>query len=195
MKSKENRKASINNGVNTDNESRKSNGSSIDGDEDNVEPREITALTYYTYVKSLGGFVLLFPIILVYVIYASIGVLSLLRLTWWIEAINEVNIICDVHLFILNILNLVNIKISLQTEKPNSFSFYKNWYGFCFFLVVLGCIVQSFVVQFATMRIADNMHYNLLNKILNAPIKFFDAATTGRLKNLLLHDFDNGEIN
>ncbi|OXU29439.1 hypothetical protein TSAR_016237 [Trichomalopsis sarcophagae] len=166
LKAKENRKASLNNGVNTDNESRKSNSSFIDGDEDNVEPREITAMTYYTYVKSLGGFVLLFPIILVYVIYASIGVLSLLRLTWWIEAIND-------------------------TEKENSFSFYKNWYGSCFFLVVLGCVVQSFVVQFATTRIADNIHYNLLNKILNAPIKFFDAASTGRIKNLLLQDLDN----
>lgn len=82
----------------------------------------------------------------------------------------------------------------LESDKENSFKFYKNWFGICFFLVVLGCIIQSFVSQSAVIEIADNLHNALLNKLMYAPIKFFDATSFKRIRNCLLHDLNNGKI-
>lgn len=60
-------------------------------DEDNVGPEKIMGKTYYLYARSLGGFFLLLSVILAYAVYAGSEVLSLLRLTYWIEAINVVS--------------------------------------------------------------------------------------------------------
>lgn len=60
-------------------------------DEDNVGPEKIIGKTYYLYARSLGGFFLLLSVILAYAVYAGSGVLSLMRLTYWIEAINVVS--------------------------------------------------------------------------------------------------------
>lgn len=84
--------------------------------------------------------------------------------------------------------------MTLQIGKEKSFAFHKHWYGTSFFLVIFACIVQSFVMQVATKTIANNLHDALLNKLMQAPIKFFDAALPATIKNLFLHDLNSGEI-
>uniref|UniRef100_A0A8C4YW45 ATP-binding cassette, sub-family C (CFTR/MRP), member 9 n=1 Tax=Gadus morhua TaxID=8049 RepID=A0A8C4YW45_GADMO len=45
------------------------------------------------------------------------------------------------------------------------------------------CLVTSLTVEFLGLSAATNLHHNLLNKIIHAPIRFFDVTPLGQILN------------
>ncbi|XP_020569948.1 ATP-binding cassette sub-family C member 9 isoform X1 [Oryzias latipes] len=45
------------------------------------------------------------------------------------------------------------------------------------------CLITSLTVEFLGLSAATNLHHNLLNKILHAPIRFFDVTPLGQILN------------
>ncbi|XP_014211440.1 multidrug resistance-associated protein 5-like [Copidosoma floridanum] len=134
---------------------------------DGTELKNIKGVTYYTYAKSLGSLFLLLPIILIYLTNASIEVYNLVRLTWWIKAID-----------------------TREIYNESTSTYYERWCSVSLLLLVLGCTIQSFVAQFAITRITNNMHDSLLTKIIHAPARFFHSKDYHVMKSHFMNDLN-----
>uniref|UniRef100_A0A8K9V8Y1 ATP-binding cassette, sub-family C (CFTR/MRP), member 9 n=1 Tax=Oncorhynchus mykiss TaxID=8022 RepID=A0A8K9V8Y1_ONCMY len=58
----------------------------------------------------------------------------------------------------------------------------------CVFIILCGagialCLITSLTVEFLGLSAATNLHHNLLNKIIHAPIRFFDVTPLGQILN------------
>uniref|UniRef100_A0A672SWR7 ATP-binding cassette sub-family C member 9-like n=1 Tax=Sinocyclocheilus grahami TaxID=75366 RepID=A0A672SWR7_SINGR len=58
----------------------------------------------------------------------------------------------------------------------------------CLFIILCGagialCLITSLTVEFLGVAAATNLHHNLLNKIIHAPIRFFDVTPLGQILN------------
>uniref|UniRef100_A0A8C1S8T9 ATP-binding cassette, sub-family C (CFTR/MRP), member 9 n=1 Tax=Cyprinus carpio TaxID=7962 RepID=A0A8C1S8T9_CYPCA len=51
------------------------------------------------------------------------------------------------------------------------------------FLAIALCLITSLTVEFLGVAAATNLHHNLLNKIIHAPIRFFDVTPLGQILN------------
>uniref|UniRef100_A0A8K9XWT5 ATP-binding cassette, sub-family C (CFTR/MRP), member 9 n=1 Tax=Oncorhynchus mykiss TaxID=8022 RepID=A0A8K9XWT5_ONCMY len=60
--------------------------------------------------------------------------------------------------------------------------------GVLLFIILCGagialCLITSLTVEFLGLSAATNLHHNLLNKIIHAPIRFFDVTPLGQILN------------
>ncbi|XP_011502426.1 PREDICTED: multidrug resistance-associated protein 9-like [Ceratosolen solmsi marchali] len=143
--------------------------------ENELGEKKIMTMTYYSYIKSFGGLFMLILLILTYIAFTAIGLITLLRLIWYIETIKSENIL-------------------VQGVKKNNFESSKSWCGSCFFFIILGCLLKAFIMQYVGNKIADKFHTALLNKLINAPINIFDVTTLKKMKKVFLVDLNNGKI-
>ncbi|CAB1346304.1 unnamed protein product, partial [Coregonus sp. 'balchen'] len=79
----------------------------------------------------------------------------------------------------------------LQSDKLNWWSGSRGQpdsYYVPVFIILCGagialCLITSLTVEFLGLSAATNLHHNLLNKIIHAPIRFFDVTPLGQILN------------
>ncbi|XP_059181762.1 ATP-binding cassette sub-family C member 9 isoform X2 [Centropristis striata] len=77
------------------------------------------------------------------------------------------------------------ISSTLTTIAPPAES---DWYFLMVFIILCAagitlCLITSLTVEFLGLSAATNLHHNLLNKIIHAPIRFFDITPLGQILN------------
>uniref|UniRef100_A0A8D3CMA1 ATP-binding cassette, sub-family C (CFTR/MRP), member 9 n=1 Tax=Scophthalmus maximus TaxID=52904 RepID=A0A8D3CMA1_SCOMX len=70
---------------------------------------------------------------------------------------------------------------TLPTRSPDSY-FLLVFIILCAAGITL-CLITSLTVEFLGLSAATNLHHNLLNKIIHAPIRFFDVTPLGQILN------------
>lgn len=60
----------------------------------------------------------------------------------------------------------------------------------CIFCIINSCLTlaRAFLFAFGGLRAAIKVHDTLLNKLINAPVQFFDQTPSGRILNRLYFD-------
>ncbi|XP_045073563.1 ATP-binding cassette sub-family C member 9-like isoform X2 [Coregonus clupeaformis] len=79
--------------------------------------------------------------------------------------------------------NLTNSTGGLEAAAGQPDSYYVP-----VFIILCGagialCLITSLTVEFLGLSAATNLHHNLLNKIIHAPIRFFDVTPLGQILN------------
>uniref|UniRef100_A0AAR2KZ46 ATP-binding cassette, sub-family C (CFTR/MRP), member 9 n=1 Tax=Pygocentrus nattereri TaxID=42514 RepID=A0AAR2KZ46_PYGNA len=78
---------------------------------------------------------------------------------------------------------------SAPNEQNSSFSLDANHRSYVpVFVILCGagiflCLITSLSVEFLGLSAATNLHHNLLNKIIHAPLRFFDITPLGQILN------------
>ncbi|XP_072327881.1 ATP-binding cassette sub-family C member 9-like isoform X2 [Scyliorhinus torazame] len=62
-------------------------------------------------------------------------------------------------------------------------NYYKIWYSILCSIGVILCLITSLTVEWMGLTAAKNLHRNLLNKIILAPVRFFDSTPLGQILN------------
>ncbi|XP_051889407.1 LOW QUALITY PROTEIN: ATP-binding cassette sub-family C member 9-like [Pristis pectinata] len=60
---------------------------------------------------------------------------------------------------------------------------YKMWYSILCSVGIMLCLITSLTVEWMGLTAAKNLHRNLLNKIILAPVRFFDSTPLGQILN------------
>ncbi|XP_067915013.1 ATP-binding cassette sub-family C member 9 isoform X2 [Heterodontus francisci] len=71
---------------------------------------------------------------------------------------------------------------STTTEKFDQ-NYYKVWYSLLCSIGIILCLITSLTVEWMGLTAAKNLHRNLLNKIILAPVRFFDSTPLGQILN------------
>ncbi|KAM8884578.1 ATP-binding cassette sub-family C member 9 isoform 2-T4 [Synchiropus picturatus] len=72
---------------------------------------------------------------------------------------------------------------STNLNTMNQKAYYQNIFiALCAAGITL-CLITSLTVEFLGLSAATNLHHNLLNKIIHAPIRFFDITPLGQILN------------
>ncbi|XP_036812834.1 ATP-binding cassette sub-family C member 9 isoform X9 [Oncorhynchus mykiss] len=74
------------------------------------------------------------------------------------------------------------------SNRTNSAAGLPDSYYVPVFIILCGagialCLITSLTVEFLGLSAATNLHHNLLNKIIHAPIRFFDVTPLGQILN------------
>ncbi|XP_052361566.1 ATP-binding cassette sub-family C member 9-like, partial [Oncorhynchus keta] len=74
------------------------------------------------------------------------------------------------------------------SNRTNSVAGLPDSYYVPVFIILCGagialCLITSLTVEFLGLSAATNLHHNLLNKIIHAPIRFFDVTPLGQILN------------
>ncbi|XP_075886008.1 ATP-binding cassette sub-family C member 9 isoform X3 [Nelusetta ayraudi] len=67
-------------------------------------------------------------------------------------------------------------------EMPNDWQCLQVFIALCAAGITL-CLVTSLTVEFLGLSAATSLHHNLLNKIIHAPLRFFDVTPLGQILN------------
>ncbi|XP_062338764.1 ATP-binding cassette sub-family C member 9 isoform X1 [Osmerus eperlanus] len=76
-----------------------------------------------------------------------------------------------------------NLNLSFATEEEKLDQYYMPVFIILCGAGILLCLVTSLSVEFLGLSAATNLHHNLLNKIIHAPIRFFDITPLGQILN------------
>ncbi|XP_046879251.1 LOW QUALITY PROTEIN: ATP-binding cassette sub-family C member 9-like [Hypomesus transpacificus] len=76
-----------------------------------------------------------------------------------------------------------NLTLSFSTEEEKLDQYYMPVFIILCGAGILLCLVTSLSVEFLGLSAATNLHHNLLNKIIHAPIRFFDITPLGQILN------------
>ncbi|KAF4114699.1 hypothetical protein G5714_004922 [Onychostoma macrolepis] len=79
-------------------------------------------------------------------------------------------------------LNATNYTWNDDTQIAQHHSYVPVFIILCGAAIVL-CLITSLTVEFLGVAAATNLHHNLLNKIIHAPIRFFDVTPLGQILN------------
>ncbi|GMN36333.1 hypothetical protein TIFTF001_005927 [Ficus carica] len=89
------------------------------------------------------------------------------------------------------------VKAALRNLLPIAWSKYEFYYFsvtmqviLCIFCIINSCLTlaRAFLFAFGGLRAAIKVHDTLLNKLINAPVQFFDQTPSGRILNRLSSD-------
>ncbi|XP_005998910.1 LOW QUALITY PROTEIN: ATP-binding cassette sub-family C member 9 [Latimeria chalumnae] len=72
---------------------------------------------------------------------------------------------------------------STLTNKVSDLSYYVSGFSILCSAGIIFCLVTSLTVEWMGLAAAKNLHHNLLNKIILAPIRFFDTTPLGLILN------------
>ncbi|XP_031438241.1 ATP-binding cassette sub-family C member 9 isoform X5 [Clupea harengus] len=76
---------------------------------------------------------------------------------------------------------------SNSTVGEDSYSEHRFYYVSVFSILcgsgIALCLITSLTVEFLGLTAATNLHHNLLNKIIHAPLRFFDVTPLGQILN------------
>ncbi|KAM9327438.1 LOW QUALITY PROTEIN: ATP-binding cassette sub-family C member 9 [Pholidichthys leucotaenia] len=70
-----------------------------------------------------------------------------------------------------------------RADMFNGTSFANNMFIILCAAGITLCLITSLTVEFLGLSAATNLHHNLLNKIIHAPIRFFDITPLGQILN------------
>uniref|UniRef100_A0A6Q2X929 ATP-binding cassette, sub-family C (CFTR/MRP), member 9 n=1 Tax=Esox lucius TaxID=8010 RepID=A0A6Q2X929_ESOLU len=75
-----------------------------------------------------------------------------------------------------------NTPVNSTTDDSTDCEYMSVFIVLCAAGIVL-CLITSLTVEFLGLSAATNLHHNLLNKIIHAPIRFFDVTPLGQILN------------
>ncbi|XP_078276112.1 ATP-binding cassette sub-family C member 9-like [Rhinoraja longicauda] len=70
-----------------------------------------------------------------------------------------------------------------KTVQDADQDYYKIWYSILCSMGIILCLMTSLTVEWMGLTAAKNLHRNLLNKIILAPVRFFDSTPLGQILN------------
>ncbi|XP_078091433.1 ATP-binding cassette sub-family C member 9-like isoform X2 [Mustelus asterias] len=117
---------------------------------------------FWRYLTS-GGFFLLFLLIISKLLKHSVMVAIDYWLAVWTSS-NQAN------------------ETETVTDKIDQ-NYYKMWYSILCSIGIILCLITSLTVEWMGLTAAKNLHRNLLNKIILAPVRFFDSTPLGQILN------------
>ncbi|XP_078409735.1 ATP-binding cassette sub-family C member 9-like isoform X3 [Cetorhinus maximus] len=138
-----------------------------DDDEDNMSTvmrlrTKMPWRAFWRYLTS-GGFLLLFLLIISKLLKHSVMVAIDYWLAEWTSS-KQTN------------------ESSTMTNKVHQ-NYYKMWYSILCSVGIILCLITSLTVEWMGLTAAKNLHRNLLNKIILAPVRFFDSTPLGQILN------------
>ncbi|XP_041058370.1 ATP-binding cassette sub-family C member 9 isoform X3 [Carcharodon carcharias] len=138
-----------------------------DDDEDNMSTvmrlrTKMPWRAFWRYLTS-GGFLLLFLLIISKLLKHSVMVAIDYWLAEWTSS-KQTN------------------ESSTMTNKVHQ-NYYKMWYSILCGIGIILCLITSLTVEWMGLTAAKNLHRNLLNKIILAPVRFFDSTPLGQILN------------
>ncbi|XP_048409960.1 ATP-binding cassette sub-family C member 9 isoform X1 [Stegostoma tigrinum] len=138
-----------------------------DDDEDNMSTvmrlrTKMPWRAFWRYLTS-GGFLLLFLLIISKLLKHSVMV----AIDYWLA-------------------KWTSSKQTSETDTMTDTSvqnYYKMWYSILCSVGIILCLITSLTVEWMGLTAAKNLHHNLLNKIILAPVRFFDSTPLGQILN------------
>ncbi|XP_032895364.1 ATP-binding cassette sub-family C member 9 [Amblyraja radiata] len=122
---------------------------------------------FWRYLTS-GGFLLLSLLIVSKLFKHSVMVAIDFTLAIWTSANNSAQTSSN-----------TTANETLQTTQD----YYKMWYIILCSMGIILCLITSLTVEWMGLTAAKNLHRNLLNKIILAPVRFFDSTPVGQILN------------
>uniref|UniRef100_A0AAX7U695 ATP-binding cassette, sub-family C (CFTR/MRP), member 9 n=1 Tax=Astatotilapia calliptera TaxID=8154 RepID=A0AAX7U695_ASTCA len=120
---------------------------------------------------SSGGFFMVFLMIFSKLLKHSVIVAIDYWLANWTSKIN----------------NSAETDMYINGTRPTNTAVQDSYYLLVFIILCAAgitlCLITSLTVEFLGLSAATNLHHNLLNKIIHAPIRFFDITPLGQILN------------
>lgn len=128
-----------------------------------AEEREtgaVSSQTYWSYIRSSGRFSRIFTVVLFAMTCQVMSIVQDLWLTHWTESI----------------------------DSTTRIGYYMKIYAVLASSVILCIFTSDVVAKIATLVAARAIHAQLLNRIIRAPVQFFDTTPVGRIINRFSND-------
>uniref|UniRef100_A0AAY5ESC7 ATP-binding cassette, sub-family C (CFTR/MRP), member 9 n=1 Tax=Electrophorus electricus TaxID=8005 RepID=A0AAY5ESC7_ELEEL len=119
---------------------------------------------------SSGGFLLVFVVVTSKLAKHSVMV----AIDYWLAAWTSSNF------------NTMEHKPIINSDVSNYCCIHQSYVPVFIILCAAGivlCLITSLTVEFLGLTAASNLHHNLLNKIIHAPLRFFDITPLGQILN------------
>ncbi|XP_067860824.1 ATP-binding cassette sub-family C member 9-like isoform X1 [Heptranchias perlo] len=121
---------------------------------------------FWRYLTS-GGFLLLFLLIVSKLLnHSAMVVIDYWLARWTSACINQTS----------------TKENSTYTDQADQ-NYYKVWFSILCSVGIVLCLITSLTVEWMGLTAAKNLHRNLLNKIILAPVRFFDSTPLGQILN------------
>uniref|UniRef100_UPI003AAF7F03 ATP-binding cassette sub-family C member 12-like n=1 Tax=Centroberyx gerrardi TaxID=166262 RepID=UPI003AAF7F03 len=132
--------------------------------------------TYQQYCQAVGGYIVIFLIIIIYILLVGTTALSNWWLSYWLEQGHGT----------ANVTAADQGNISLNPDLH----FYQMIYGLITVSTAILGIIKSLSFTAAGMHASSALHNTMMKKILASPMSFFDTTPTGRILNRFSKDQD-----
>jgi ABC-type multidrug transport system fused ATPase/permease subunit len=140
---------------------------------------------YMLYLTACGGIGFFMMFILSFIFVSGCKVLN----TWWLKVWTDHNSEIKHNMF-FTIMNATNNLLVYITTDDDQVYFYVKIYSFFGLLVIVASTLQYLVFIAGSYRGSVEIHRRLLDRILGAPLRFFDVTPIGRILNRFSNDME-----
>ncbi|KAM4602664.1 ATP-binding cassette sub-family C member 12 isoform 2-T2 [Polymixia lowei] len=138
------------------------------------EEGSVTWRTYHQYCLAAGGYVFIFPTLLIIILLVGTTAFSNWWLSYWLEQGHGTANVTD------------HGNISLNPD----IAFYQMVYGLLVVVMVILSIIKGYSFTKVTLHASSKLHDSMFKKIVASPMRFFDTTPTGRVLNRFSKDQD-----
>ncbi|WAR00010.1 MRP5-like protein [Mya arenaria] len=161
---------------------------------------EIGFSTYHSYIKAAGGWLTTVAVILMYFITSGSLTFTDWWLSEWIDSLGkqEANSSTLQNESIPNTTYAapsdVNNTLTIAAEGGISYDTYFIVYISSLAMILVTLLVNGFSHAKASINAVNRLHNLCLDRVMKAPMSFFDSTPTGRILNRFSKDLDEGDV-
>ncbi|OWF39710.1 multidrug resistance-associated protein 5-like [Mizuhopecten yessoensis] len=162
----------------------------------------VTFGTYKSYIDAAGGFGLAAAVLLLYILSMGIVVFGDWWLGIWLGQTTKSGILeSAANMTVNNTLSTtmstpsLNQTIRLPTEEQTSgVDFYLTIYLATLAAIIVFTTLKGVIASTVMVKASGRLHNRALDKVMKAPMAFFDANPPGRILNRFSRDLDEGDV-
>uniref|UniRef100_A0A8C9WQW9 ATP binding cassette subfamily C member 12 n=1 Tax=Scleropages formosus TaxID=113540 RepID=A0A8C9WQW9_SCLFO len=139
----------------------------------------VTWRTYHQYCRATGGYFLLLPVALTFILLVGMTAFGNWWLSYWLDqGSGQANI------------SNASVEISSNISENPDLYFYQLVYCMAIVGMILFSVCKGYLFTKITLHASSKLHNKMFQKIINSPMSFFDTTPTGRMVNRFSKDQD-----
>uniref|UniRef100_A0A8C9STI9 ATP binding cassette subfamily C member 12 n=1 Tax=Scleropages formosus TaxID=113540 RepID=A0A8C9STI9_SCLFO len=138
----------------------------------------VTWRTYHQYCRATGGYFLLLPVALTFILLVGMTAFGNWWLSYWLDQGSGANI------------SNASVEISSNISENPDLYFYQLVYCMAIVGMILFSVCKGYLFTKITLHASSKLHNKMFQKIINSPMSFFDTTPTGRMVNRFSKDQD-----
>ncbi|XP_069129777.1 ATP-binding cassette sub-family C member 5-like isoform X2 [Argopecten irradians] len=161
----------------------------------------VTFGTYKSYINAAGGFTVAVAILLLYVLSMGTVVFGDWWLSIWLGQTTSSSVDIPIRNMSVNNSQFVTTNppspssvVPTENEEAGILDFYLSVYLASMLAIMVFTSLKGIIAATVMVKASGRLHNRALDKVMKAPMAFFDANPPGRILNRFSRDMDEGDV-